>query len=187
MSIALRKAMSSNALSSSSSSGSLPLIYMDISISDVPVGRLVFRLFDKDVPLTTRNFRDLATMVHGFGYKGSVFHRIIPEFMCQGGDFVKGNGTGGRSIYGDKFKDESFKFRHTRAGILSMANCGPNTNGSQFFITTAPANWLDFKNVVFGEPVEGFDVLKAMERCGTDSGRPIRKVMIVDCGQLQYR
>jgi peptidylprolyl isomerase len=117
-------------------------------------------------------------------YKGSKFHRIIPGFMAQGGDFTAGNGTGGESIYGAKFADEGFPFAHDRRGLLSMANAGPNTNGSQFFLTFAATPWLDGHHVVFGELADGSDLLDAMERLGSNSGKPSRSVVIVDSGEI---
>ncbi|KAG6830728.1 cyclophilin peptidyl-prolyl cis-trans isomerase Cyp2 [Tricholoma furcatifolium] len=169
---------------SASSGVNLSNVFFDVAINQKPAGRIIFKLYDDVVPKTARNFRELATGQHGFGYAGSSFHRIIPDFMCQGGDFTNHNGTGGKSIYGPKFADENFKLRHTKAGLLSMANAGRNTNGSQFFITTAVTSWLDGKHVVFGEVVEGLDIVKAIEAQGTQSGTPRSKVTITSSGTV---
>jgi len=168
----------------SASAAKTPLanVFFNVAIASKPAGRIVFRLFDDAVPRTAQNFRELATGQHGFGYTSSSFHRIIPNFMLQGGDFTRHNGTGGRSIYGERFDDENFKLKHDKPGLLSMANAGPNTNGSQFFITTVVTPWLDRRHVVFGEVVEGMDVIRAVEAVGTESGAPKQKVMVTSSG-----
>ncbi|EGW02386.1 Peptidyl-prolyl cis-trans isomerase A [Cricetulus griseus] len=148
------------------------------------LGCVSFELFADKFPKTAENFHALSTGEKGFGNKGSSFHRIIPGFMCQGGDFTCHNGTGGRSIYGEKFEDENFILKHTGPGILSMANAEPNTNGSKFFICTAKTEWLDGKHVVFGKVKEGMNIVEAMERFWSRNGKTSKKITISNCGQL---
>merc|ERR1711953_1034109 len=159
-------------------------VFFDMSIDNKSAGRVTFELYDDVVPKTAENFKQLCigqgSGKNFMGYRGSIFHRIIPSFMCQGGDFTHHNGTGGRSIYGAKFRDENFTVKHTKPGQLSMANAGPHTNGSQFFITTIPCGWLDNKHVVFGEVIEGMSVIKDIERLGSQSGRPRANMVVED-------
>jgi len=160
------------------------IVFLDITADNQDMGRIEIELRPDVVPKTAENFRCLCTGERGPYFKGCVFHRIIPGFMCQGGDFTRGDGTGGRSIYGDRFADENFTLRHLGPGTLSMANCGPNTNSSQFFICTVKTDWLDGKHVVFGQVVRGLDVVKKMEALGQTNGKPTKRVIIADCGQL---
>jgi len=157
-------------------------VYFYISIDGREAECVEIGLFGDVVPHTIQNFYELATHENGFGYKGSIFHRVIGGFMMQGGDFVNGNGTGSKSIYGDRFADENFTIKHTERGLLSMANAGPNTNGCQFFILFQAAPWLDGRHTVFGKVLDGMDVLDKVERIKTDfRDKPKVSVVIETC------
>jgi len=167
-------------------------VYFDIQIAGQDKGRVTFELFSDTVPKTAENFRSLCVGDKGIGksgkplhYKGSRFHRVIPQFMLQGGDFTRGNGTGGESIYGMKFPDENFVHKHDQPGLLSMANAGPNTNGSQFFVTTVPCDWLDGKHTVFGKVIDGVKLVREIESYGSRAGTPSKDIVIKDCGEIK--
>merc|ERR1712228_553804 len=166
-------------------------VFFDMTIGGTWAGRIVMELRADVAPKTVENFRCLCTGEKCVGksgkplhFKGSAFHRVIPGFMAQGGDFTAGNGTGGESIYGAKFNDENFLVKHTKRGDLSMANAGPNTNGSQFFLCFIPCNWLDGKHCVFGKVVDGLEVLDNLESVGSQTGQTRAPCVIADCGQL---
>lgn len=161
-----------------------PIVYFIIAADDQPIGKITMELFSHIVPKTAENFRALCTGEKGFGFRDSIFHRVIPDFMCQGGDITNQDGTGGKSIYGGKFEDENFDVRHTGPGILSMANRGRDTNNSQFFITLKKAEHLDFKHVAFGFVKDGMDTVKQMGELGSKTGKPSKRIAIADCGQL---
>lgn len=161
-----------------------PVVFFDVCADGEPLGRIIMELFSNIVPQTAENFRALCTGEKGFGFKNSIFHRVVPDFICQGGDITKYNGTGGQSIYGDKFDDENFDLKHTGPGLLSMANYGQNTNSSQFFITLKKAEHLDFKHVVFGFVKDGMDTVRKIESFGSPKGSVSRRICITECGQL---
>ncbi|EAS00058.2 peptidyl-prolyl cis-trans isomerase, cyclophilin-type protein (macronuclear) [Tetrahymena thermophila SB210] len=162
-----------------------PNCFFEIEIDGKQVGMITFKLYDKVTPKTARNFRELCTGQNGFGYKGIPFHRISKNFVIQGGDITNRDGSGGKSIYGQSFKDENFKLTHNKPGILSMANYGPNTNGSQFFITLNACEGLDKLHVVFGEVVQGMDVVKEIEKVETYGEKPMVRCVIKNCGVVQ--
>ncbi|PIA15138.1 hypothetical protein COEREDRAFT_45134 [Coemansia reversa NRRL 1564] len=165
-----------------------PRVFFNVAAKGKPLGKITMVLRSDIVPRTAENFRVLCSgekSKEGLSYKGSKFHRVIPQFMLQGGDFTNHNGTGGKSIYGAKFADENFKLAHDKPGLLSMANAGPNTNGSQFFITTVPCPWLDGKHVVFGRVADdaSMKVVKEIEALGSANGKTSTPITIEDCGE----
>jgi cyclophilin family peptidyl-prolyl cis-trans isomerase len=162
-----------------------PRCYFEVTADGESLGRIEFELRADVVPKTAENFRALCTGEIGFGFKGSGFHRVIPDFMLQGGDFTNHNGTGGKSIYGNKFPDENFTLKHEGPGTLSMANAGPNTNGSQFFICTIATDWLDGAHVVFGKVTEGMHVISAIDALGSRNGQTSKRILISDCGEIK--
>jgi len=164
-----------------------PRVFFDVVAGTKPLGRIIMNLRADVAPKTAENFRALCTGEHGFGFRSSTFHRVIPQFMCQGGDFTAGNGTGGKSIYGEKFADENFELSHDGPGVLSMANAGPNTNGSQFFLCTVKTDWLDGNHVVFGNVEEStMDVVRAIESYGSQSGATSERIIIEDSGEIPH-
>jgi peptidyl-prolyl isomerase F (cyclophilin D) len=175
----------SEATSTPKATGPNPRCYLDITADGEKLGRIVVELRSDVVPKTAENFRALCTGEKGFGYKNSPFHRVIPQFMCQGGDITRGDGMGGKSIYGTTFEDENFELKHDAPGVLSMANAGKNTNGSQFFLCTVPTPHLNGRHVVFGKVVEGMDVVKKVEALGSRSGKTKATILIADCGELK--
>mgnify|MGYP000968831345 CR=1 FL=1 len=161
-----------------------PKVYFDIEIAGKPKGKIIFELYAKIVPKSAENFRALCTHEKGFGYRGSIFFAIYPNFMIHGGDITRNNGSGGKSIYGKYFDDENFKVLHNKPGTLTMDNCGKNTNGSQFYITTAPCPWLDRNHVAIGRVIYGMEIVNYIETLATESYIPRKEIKIVRCGEL---